>query len=376
MKHVAIVGCGQLARMLALTGWRMGIRFSFVACNGEETHCVDGLGNIVPWSESSNTQDLYEALGNPDVITVERESVCVDLLRDLGQYCDVRPNPEAVRACQHRLREKHLLDSLQIATAPYRGATTPEELEIAVQQLGYPVMVKAASDSYDGKQQRRLDNCDDLEGLKQSLCADSDMEWLVEQCIPFQREVSFIAARSASGDTAFYPPTENVHSNGVLVHSMAPAEGLGAELEAMGRAYLTSLMESMDYVGVLAMECFVVDTRLVVNELAPRVHNSGHWTLDAHLTCQFENHLRAILDLPLGDTRLNHYSGLVNILGRQEQPINLASLSAKAAVHWYNKPFAPGRKLGHVGLSAHSSLELQQQVRQLQDVLSTPGGHA
>ena len=160
------------------------------------------------------------------------------------------------------------------------------------------------------------------------------------------------------------------------MHSTAPAQGLDGGLEQSGRNYLTALMEALKYVGVLSMECFLLDNRLLVNELAPRVHNSGHWTLDAHITCQFENHLRAILGLPLGDTQLNHYSGLVNILGEQDQPLNLASLSASAAVHWYNKPFAPGRKLGHLGLSADSSLELQRQVRQLHHELSTPGNHA
>jgi 5-(carboxyamino)imidazole ribonucleotide synthase len=376
MKHVAIIGCGQLARMLALAGWRMGIRFSFVACHEEETHCINGLGNIVRWRGSRTASDLYRALGNPDAITVERESVCTELLQGLSQHCAVHPNHEAVWTCQHRLREKHMLDGLEIATADYCGALTPDDMELAIAQLGCPVMVKAASDSYDGKQQRRLENRADLAAMKTLLKDQNSGEWLVEKCIPFEREVSFIAARSTGGDIVFYPPTENVHRNGILMHSTAPAQGLDGGLEQSGRNYLTALMEAMKYVGVLSMECFVLDNRLLVNELAPRVHNSGHWTLDAHITCQFENHLRAILGLPLGDTHLNHYSGLVNILGEQDQALNLASLSASAAVHWYNKPFAPGRKLGHLGLSADSSLELQRQVRQLHHELSTPGSHA
>lgn len=370
MKHVAIIGCGQLARMLALTGWRRGIRFSFVACHDEQTHCINGLGNIVRWRGSRSAPDLYRALGNPDVITVERESVCTDLLRGLNQHCPVHPNPEAVWNCQHRLREKRLLDSLGIATADYCGAATSKELEQAVAELSYPVMVKAASDSYDGKQQRLLDNRADLDAMKDVISSQGERQWLVEKCIPFQREISFIAARSNSGESVFYPATENVHNNGILAHSIAPAEGLDSVLEDTGRSYLTALMEALDYVGVMSMETFVIDNQLLVNELAPRVHNSGHWTIDAHLTCQFENHLRAILGLPLGETRLEHYSGLVNILGTRDEPIDLASLSASAAVHWYNKPFAHGRKLGHLGLTADSGPELKRQVRRLQNELT------
>ena len=366
MKHVAIVGCGQLARMLALAGWHMGIRFSFVACNNEGTYCVEGLGPITNWVDGDNVERLYAALGEPDVVTVERESVSTDLLRDLAAYCPVYPNPDAVSVCQHRLRDKALFDELNIATAPYRAANRLTDVKAGVAELGYPVVIKAASDGYDGKAQWRLGTDADLQQLPTD---ENTFEWLIERRIPFDCEVSFIGARTSSGDTAYYPPTQNVHRDGILIHSSAPAGSLPESLLEVGQTYLQSLMESMDYVGVLAMECFVVENQLLVNELAPRVHNSGHWTLQASVACQFENHLRAILGLSLGSTELNHYSGIVNILGSQPDSVSLEQLPAQASLHWYNKPFAPGRKLGHFGVNADSSEALAQRLEQLQLVL-------
>ncbi|MEP0200703.1 MAG: 5-(carboxyamino)imidazole ribonucleotide synthase [Halioglobus sp.] len=366
MKHVAIVGCGQLARMLALAGWHMGIRFSFVACNNEGTYCVEGLGPITPWADGDNVENLYAALGEPDVVTVERESVSTDLLRDLAEHCPVYPNPDAVSVCQHRLREKALFDELNIATAPYRAANRLSEVKTGVAELGYPVVIKAASDGYDGKGQWRVGSDADLEQLPAD---ESTFEWLIERRIPFDYEVSFIGVRTSTGDTAFYPPTKNVHRDGILIHSSAPADTLSESLQEMGQSYLRSLMESMNYVGVLAVECFVVGDQLLVNELAPRVHNSGHWTLQANVACQFENHLRAILGLSVGSTELSHYSGIVNILGSQPDSVQLEKLPAQASFHWYNKPFAPGRKLGHFGVNADSSEQLAQRLDLLQSVL-------
>jgi 5-(carboxyamino)imidazole ribonucleotide synthase len=366
MKHVAIVGCGQLARMLALAGWHMGIRFSFVACNNEGTYCVDGLGDITPWVEGDDVERLYAALGKPDVVTVERESVSTELLRELTAYCPVYPNPNAVEICQHRLREKALFDRLSIATAPYKAATSLTEITTGVAELGYPVVIKAASDGYDGKQQWRLSSDADLSQLPTD---DIGTQWLIERRIPFDCEVSFIGVRSSNGDTAYYPPTLNVHRDGILINSRAPADKLSESLLALGQNYLQSLMESMNYVGVLAMECFVVGDQLLVNELAPRVHNSGHWTMQANVACQFENHLRAILGISLGSTELKHYSGIVNILGNTPDSVSLETLPAQASLHWYNKPFAPGRKLGHFSVSAQTSEELSLQLDRLQSKL-------
>lgn len=374
MNHVAIVGCGQLARMLALAGWRMGIRFSFIACDEEATHCVDGLGAIVRWRSSrdvacqkgsgTGTLALYESLGSPDVVTVERESVCVELLKSMAHHCRVAPHPDAVFACQHRFREKALLDELAIQSAEYRYACNNRATELAVMELGYPLILKAASDGYDGKQQWRLESAEDyLDFRAQNL---SDRDWIVERCIPFEYEVSFIGARSSAGEISCYPATRNLHRDGILVRSSAPADGLSSALQQRGTANLIALLEHLGYVGVLAMECFVVGDRLLVNELAPRVHNSGHWTQQAGLACQFENHLRAILGLPLGSTVLKNYSGMVNILGTKPGFVSFDSLPPEATIHCYDKPFATGRKLGHIGVSADSHSELLVQLEQLQ----------
>lgn len=370
MSQVAIVGCGQLARMLALAGWRMGIHFSFIACDNEETYCVDGLGPIVNWSSDTSSPQhilgphLYQLLGSPDVITVERESVCVDLLESLAACCAVAPNPEAVFACQHRFREKNLLGELGVASADYRYACNNRSIALAVSELGYPLVLKAASDGYDGKQQWRFQSDEDYQ-LFQALDTP-DRDWIVERCIPFDYEVSFFGARAVNGEIRCYPATKNLHRNGILQHSSAPAQGLSSELQQRGLKNLAALMQHLDYVGILAMECFVAGDQLLVNELAPRVHNSGHWTQQGGLACQFENHLRAVLGLPLGSTVLQNYSGMVNILGHQHGLISLDKISSKATVHQYNKPHALGRKLGHIGVSAESPLELEAQLCALQ----------
>ncbi len=206
--HVAIVGCGQLARMMALAGWNMGLEFTFLAEPGEATRSVEGLGRIARRDSDGTPAQLYAALGEPDVITVEKEHVDTGMLRALSEFCPVYPDPDAVHACQDRLREKLLCESLELATAPYRVARNALEVTYAVESLGLPLVVKARREGYDGKQQWRIRNTAEL----RDFCIDNRSgNWLVESQINFQREVSVLAARSANGDIAIYPPTENRH---------------------------------------------------------------------------------------------------------------------------------------------------------------------
>lgn len=371
MNKVAIVGCGQLARMLALAGWPMGIRFSFLACDNESTECVDGLGQIAHWStrEPVNPQALLQALGNPDVVTVERESVDTGLLRALADHVSIFPDADAVHQCQHRIREKKLLESLSIAATPYRQACCAEELKSAAQALGYPLVIKAASEGYDGKSQWRIHS--DFE-LRAFLAERQTGDWLVEQFMDFDCELSLIAARSATGEIHVYPATENRHSKGVLTSSLAPFDTLPEQIAARGTANIVTLLEGLNYVGVLAMECFLVDGELLVNELAPRVHNSGHWTLQGELTSQFENHLRAILGMALGRASPDRYHGIVNILGHGERAPDLPQLPAQVSLHWYNKQPREGRKLGHLGASAHSHADLRKILTGIHQLLWEP----
>lgn len=364
--HVGIIGCGQLARMMALAGWNMGLRFSFLADAAESTGCVEGLGTVTRWSGHEAPAEIYLALGKPDVVTVEREQVDADLLAGLAEFCRVSPGAEAVRVCQHRLREKQLVASLGICTAPYRHASNTAELRRAVDDLGYPLVIKTCSGGYDGKGQWRFKTPADLE----SFCNEyAEGDWLVERCIDFDAEISVIGVRSATGEVALYPPAENLHRDGILLTSIAPTPGLSQALRDACHDYIRSLLESLDYVGVLAVECFACEDQLLVNELAPRVHNSGHWTMLGDVTSQFENHLRAILGLPLGKTRTQRFAGMINILGRNDLAENLHALSRDCALHLYNKPPAPMRKLGHFNVLRDTPEELLAELSRLHGII-------
>lgn len=360
--HVGVFGCGQLARMLALAGWPQAIRFSFAATDGENSDPVNGLGAVVPIAADASAAEIYSALGRPDVITVERESVDVRLLRELQQYCDVHPNPDAVRACQNRRLERELLDRLNIRTAPHRCVRNIADVPAACAELGLPVVVKTAESGYDGKNQWRLYQQPDIDAF---VADHSDGDYLIERFVEFEREVSVVAARSGSGEFRRYPTTENLHRDGILLASSAPAANLADGAEEVATRYARFIMEDFDYVGVLAVECFVVGDELWVNELAPRVHNSGHWTQSADVASQFENHLRAITGSRLGDTLPTQYHGMVNLLGQADRHKLLPLLSHSTELHLYNKTARPGRKLGHINVRCRTRSELTAEVQRL-----------
>jgi 5-(carboxyamino)imidazole ribonucleotide synthase len=364
--HVAIVGSGQLARMTALAGWNMGLQFTFLAEEGEATRSVEGLGRITRRSSDLSGAELYAALGEPDVITVEKEQVDTDMLRELSAFCPVHPSPDAIQACQDRLKEKALCDSLGLKTSPYRAARTALDVTYAVESLGMPFVVKSRRDGYDGKGQWWIRNTAQL----RDFCFEQRSgSWLVEKGVDFEREVSVLAARSVDGDIVIYPPTENRHQDGILLTSIAPAENLPAEIVSDCHAYMRALLEKLDYVGLLAMECFVCEDGLLVNELAPRVHNSGHWTMRSEATCQFENHLRAILGMSLGSTRVTRYEGMINILGDYDRGSALRFLSRDSALTDYNKTSGPKRKLGHINVSRESRSAILEELGRLNHCL-------
>ncbi|RRJ84724.1 5-(carboxyamino)imidazole ribonucleotide synthase [Aestuariirhabdus litorea] len=343
MMRIAIVGCGQLARMMALAGWPMGVHFTFLANPEENIDCVAGLGEVVRLTEGLSGESLYQALGRPEVVTVEREQVDTALLASLRPFCPLYPDPDAISICQHRGREKAFLQSLGIPLAPYRLANSAESLTAAVTELGYPVFVKSCEQGYDGQNQWRLRTPDELNDL--IACIHSWPPLVVEANVEFNRELSIIAVRSASGDVACYPLTENHHREGILITSQAPAPELTPALQEQASELAHRLLTHWKYVGVLAIECFQVDDQLLVNELAPRVHNSGHWTQGAGICSQFENHLRAICDQGLGATTPLVHAAMVNLLG---QPVpKQITRCGDYQVHTYNKQIKPRRKVGH-----------------------------
>ncbi len=361
--HVAIIGCGQLARMMALAGWPMGIRFSFLANADENIDCVEGLGAVVRWQNGLEGEKLYQALGCPDLITVEREQVVTSLLVSLQPCCPVYPQPEAIQVCQHRGREKATLAQLGIPIAPYRLADSAETLQVAVEELGYPVFIKSCEEGYDGQNQWRLTNSDQLAALLAE--RDSWPAMVVEAKVSFDREVSIIAMQSADGSQACYPVTENAHKSGILVRSQAPAPDMTPALEQQAQQIVQRLLNHWGYVGVLTVECFVVGDQLLVNELAPRVHNSGHWTQGAGVCSQFENHLRAICGMGLGNTQPLQNAGMLNLLGVMP-PANIA-FSGELQLHVYNKHIRPRRKVGHLNLQDQDAIRLRQRLDALED---------
>ncbi len=316
---MALVGCiggGQLGRMLALAGAPLGIQLRFLdpapdACAGQVGELV-----VAPWDDPVALDRLAEGT---DVVTFEFENVPVEVAARVGAV----PGGTALAAGQDRLVEKQLFRRLGIPTARFG----------ALEETGTPALVKTRRLGYDGKGQRRVER---LEALHR--------DEIAEEIVKFDRELSIIGVRARTGETRFWPVTENVHRDGILRISRVPAEGAP---QAEAEAIATTLLDEFGYVGVLAVELFEVRGRLVANEFAPRVHNTGHWTIDGAETSQFENHLRAVLGLPLGSTRALGQSVMVNLIGDARLYGRLVELPG-ACVHLYGKAPRPGRKVGHV----------------------------
>ena len=355
--RIAIKGTGQLARMMALAGWPLGYSFAFFGSKQENTSCIEGLGDIIFLEDHADIDSLYDALGKPDVITVEKEEVDTTLLRKLQQHCPIYPDPDAIDICRHRGKEKNWINEQGIPTANYRVTANRDDIIAALNSFSSSAILKTCSGGYDGYNQWRLKTEQDIQDLDDSVCVQ---DCVMEEMVNFSTEVSVIAARNSKGEVAVYPVTENYHRRGTLLISEAPAPDLSEELEAEAQRMIATLLNASNYVGVLAMECFVTENGLVVNELAPRVHNSGHWTMNAGIASQFENHLRAITGMPLGNTKPAKAGGMVNLLGVDVTAKD--ALGENTYLHLYNKSVKPNRKMGHINLQADDSESLKAQL--------------
>lgn len=359
--RIAVLGTGQLARMLALEGIAMGVEFSFVKTLGEDSRCVDDLGLVVEALPNLNAAQMFNLLGKPDVITTEKEGVDVAYYEQFSAHCAVCPPSKAVWITQNRLREKNFLNEQGVPTAAYAPAQTIEQVAVEAQKLGFPVIVKTQENGYDGKGQWWLNAIDDVTSMRTD---EASGPWLLEKVVPFDREVSVIAARSASGKVEVYPIAENVHKNGILLTSIVPVEHLSAKQIQEVNSHIARIMKELDYVGVLSMECFVTAQGIVANELAPRVHNSGHWTQSAMPVSQFEQHVRAVLGWPLAPAHLSGAAGMLNLLGVAVDPAMV--LKPNHALHWYGKEVRKGRKVGHVNVVAPTLDALRKQLETLE----------
>jgi 5-(carboxyamino)imidazole ribonucleotide synthase len=359
---VGILGGGQLGRMLALAGYPLGLRFRFLDPSPEAP--AGHLGELIS-AYYDSPETLARFASGLEVITYEWENVPLEAVRFLEQRAPVYPPARALAAGQDRLEEKEFFRSLGIPTPPFAPVNTREELDAARAWLGLPAVLKTRRLGYDGKGQVVLRDGADVERAWRAL---GSVPLILEGWVPFEREVSLLAARGKGGETAFYPLVENHHPGGILGLSLAPAPGLTRELQALAEGYARAVLETLEYVGVLAIEFFQAGGRLLANEMAPRVHNSGHWTIEGAETSQFENHLRAVLGLPLGSTAPVGYSAMLNLIG--ETPAPEAVLRVPGAhLHLYGKTARPGRKLGHLTLRCDHPETLEARLAEVRSLV-------
>ena len=350
--RIGVLGAGQLGRMLALAGYPLGLEFVFYDRNPQA--CAAALGTLLV-GEFDDQAKLTAFAQQVDLVTVEFENVPLSALEHVAQFVPVYPSPRAVSAAQDRLHEKELFQSLGIPTPQFHAVESAESLAETITNHNDTLIIKSRRFGYDGKGQIVLQPSDDAAKAWSAL---GDVPLIAEQRMQFKREVSTIAARSRSGDVCFYPLTENLHQNGILKRSKV---SLDDALQSQAEDYIQRVLSELDYVGVLAFELFDCDGELVANEIAPRVHNSGHWTIEGATTSQFENHLRAILDWPLGDTSTRALCVMFNIIGDKPDTDSLLKVPG-VHLHDYGKAPRPGRKLGHVtlcGPTKQSSLAVE-----------------
>ncbi len=359
---ISILGGGQLGRMLALAAYPLGERVVLLDPNPES--CGGHVAPLVVgrWQDPG---PLAELSRRGDVVTFEFENVPDEAARFLADRVDVAPPPEALWVAQDRLREKQLFTELDIPTGPYAPAATRAELAEAVAHTGLPAVVKTRRFGYDGKGQHVVRTPADVEAAWLALGA---APLLVEAFVPFAFEVSAIAARGRDGAVARYPLVDNVHRGGILRESRPASDRVTSAHEREAAALMDRLLERLDYVGVCTVEFFVTDTGLLANEMAPRVHNSGHYSIDGAQTSQFENHVRAIVGLPLGDTRTLLPCVMFNCIGGMPDRAALCAIPG-VRLHSYGKRGSTGRKIGHVTVLAADEAELAARVARVRPLI-------
>lgn len=360
---IGILGAGQLGRMLALAGYPLDLDFVFLDPAPEA--CAAPLGEHL-YAGYDDDNALAEFCREIDVATYEFENVPAHAAEFVAGRVPLRPAPVALTVGQDRLSEKQLFDRLNIPVPRYMPVATREALDMAVRNIGLPAVLKTRRLGYDGKGQAVLCTSEDVDAAWQKLGAqNAPANLILESFVRFERELSCLAVRGLSGELAFYPVVENVHRDGILRTATPRANDA---LQALAEDFARRVIEDLDYVGVLAFEFFVADGGLYANEIAPRVHNSGHWTIEGAECSQFENHLRAITGLPLGSTALRGPSVMVNFIGAAPPNIALAAIPG-VHLHHYGKTPKPQRKVGHATVTAHSEAELAERLARLQTLV-------
>jgi 5-(carboxyamino)imidazole ribonucleotide synthase len=354
--RVGIIGAGQLGQMLALAGHPLALDFLFLDSSADAPG-----GRVAPIlrGDFDDPASLRKLAQDSDIVTYEFENVPVAALQTVAATRPCHPPAEALRVSQDRLLEKGLFGRLGIPTPDFRPVESLPDLRAAVAAIGLPCVLKTRRLGYDGRGQRYLRRRSDLEPAWQAL---GGVPLILEGFVDFDREVSIIGARSTTGETRCYPLAGNTHRDGILRVTLAPVRH--AALQRAAERHLRRVLDHLAYVGVLTIEFFVRRGRLIANEMAPRVHNSGHWTIEGAVTSQFENHLRAILGLPLGDTTAVGHSAMVNYIGTMPDRTRVLALPG-AHHHDYGKSPRPGRKLGHCTVVAATAAARDQALKRL-----------
>jgi len=368
---IGILGGGQLGRMSAIAARRMGYKVK--TYDPSASSCAAAIADehfSAPWNDNVALKKFAEGC---DRVTLEFENIPPSTVEWVNGIVPCHPSAQVLAICQNRRREKEFLKASGIPCAPFAVVSSFDEFTKAVPTLGYPCVLKTADFGYDGKGQVKLPDAK----------ADLDAAWavtgggkgVVEAWIPFQCEISVLVARTESGEVAVYEPAENIHKNHILHLSLSPARISSATAQEACQLAL-KIAEKINLVGLLAVEMFVQEGRILVNELAPRPHNSGHQTFDANQTSQFEQHIRAVCGLPLGGTKPLQPSAMVNLLGdlwrHGAEPDWTKVLQDPAAkLHLYDKgQAAPGRKMGHITVTAATVEEAKQHAEALHAALS------
>jgi len=376
---IGILGAGQLGRMLALAGYPLGLRFRLL------DPAADAPAGQLAEHQPGGYDDaatLEQFAAGLDVVTYEFENVPVAAARALAEHVPVFPPPAALEAAQDRLTEKTFFQNLGIATPPFAPVDTRADLAAAIAQIGLPAVLKTRRLGYDGKGQQVLRAPADAEAAWNAL---GGAPLILEGFVPFVRELSILAARGRDGQVACFPLVENHHRGGILRLSLAPAPGLTPALQAAAEGIAHAALDALGYVGLLAIELFEVDDRrptaddegpacggqssLLVNEMAPRVHNSGHWSIEGAETSQFEQHLRAVLGLPLGPTAVRGAAAMVNLIGGWPEPAAVLAVPG-AHLHLYGKAPRRARKVGHITVRADSPAALEAPLRAIQALVA------
>ena len=356
---IGIIGGGQLGRMLALAGTPLGQQFTFL--DPATDACAGALGQHL-CAEYDDQEQLRRLADEVDVVTFEFESVPAETVAFLSQFVPVYPDAKALRIARDRWFEKSMFLDLGIPTPEFADIQSQADLDAAVERISLPAVLKTRTLGYDGKGQKLLRQPADVTDAFAEL---GKVPCILEAFVPFTGEVSLVAVRGRDGDTRFYPLSHNTHEQGILHLSVASN---GHPLQASAENYAGRVLDQLNYVGVLAFEFFEVDGGLKANEIAPRVHNSGHWTIEGSECSQFENHLRAITGLPLGSTAKVGESAMLNFIG-SVPPVAKVTAIDDCHLHHYGKAFKPGRKVGHATLRCADAAVLQSRIAAVQALI-------